>query len=289
MSRRGCQGPLEHYRAKPPPPFAGYPAQSPEMHRERLQRRVLGLADQTMTLLRDGLARCAWFPSAQRSGQFFPTLRRCLILVLLSGYDFRGLSAYDFEALARDLLSRALSIDLEIFSPGRDEGIDLRYMAADADAATIVQCKHYATSSFSTFKNRIATELPKIRAIDPKRYCLVTSLRLTPARKDVLVALLAPYVRTTGDIWGQEDLNALLRQYPEIEKSHFKLWLTSTAVLEAVLNRDVLGRSTDLLEDIERKIKLYVPNASFPDAKRKLDEFNVAVISGEPGRQDDAR
>ncbi|MCA9797100.1 MAG: hypothetical protein KC910_35060 [Candidatus Eremiobacteraeota bacterium] len=37
-------------------------------------------------------------------------------------YDFKTLSPHDFEALCRDLLSKELGFELEIFAPGPDEG-----------------------------------------------------------------------------------------------------------------------------------------------------------------------
>jgi len=45
-------------------------------------------------------------------------------------YDFKLLSAYDFEILVRDLLQKHLGIFLQSFKSGRDQGIDLRYAPA---------------------------------------------------------------------------------------------------------------------------------------------------------------
>ena len=46
----------------------------------------------------------------------------------MADYDFTDcLSALDFELLSKDLLEAELGIQLENFSEGRDEGIDLRY------------------------------------------------------------------------------------------------------------------------------------------------------------------
>lgn len=46
----------------------------------------------------------------------------------MADYDFTTcLSPLDFELLSKDLLEAELGIQLEIFSAGRDKGIDLRY------------------------------------------------------------------------------------------------------------------------------------------------------------------
>jgi len=63
-------------------------------------------------------------------------------------YDFRSLSPIDFEILARDLLQKQLKLTLESFKAGRDSGIDFRYARAKGDL--IVQCKHYAESTYAT-------------------------------------------------------------------------------------------------------------------------------------------
>ena len=56
-------------------------------------------------------------------------------------YDFKPLSAYDFEKLVRDLLTRRLGVPLEIFAPGPDQGIDLRHMSPHGHDF-VIQCKH---------------------------------------------------------------------------------------------------------------------------------------------------
>ncbi|PJI52472.1 hypothetical protein CTI14_41695, partial [Methylobacterium radiotolerans] len=63
-------------------------------------------------------------------------------------YDYKSLSPQDFEELTRDLLQAEWNVPLEAFKTGRDHGIDLRY-APIYSGTTIVQCKHYASSSVS--------------------------------------------------------------------------------------------------------------------------------------------
>ena len=66
----------------------------------------------------------------------------------MSGNDFKQLSSRDFEELTRDLLQAEWGVALEAFKTGRDQGIDLRRIAAD-QATTIVQCKHFAGSGYA--------------------------------------------------------------------------------------------------------------------------------------------
>jgi hypothetical protein len=65
-------------------------------------------------------------------------------------YDFHTLSPIDFEQLVRDLLNAKLGIELKAFGHGPDGGVDLRSLANGKK--TVVQCKHYAGSTFSHLK-----------------------------------------------------------------------------------------------------------------------------------------
>jgi hypothetical protein len=198
-------------------------------------------------------------------------------------YDFKQLSPADFEDLTRDLLQRHWKIRLEAFKTGRDEGIDLRY-STNSGRSIVVQCKHFAGSTVPKLIQKLRTEeSPKIARLAPERYVLVTSLPLSPADKSKLKAVLDPYVKTTGDIFGAEDINNLLGCHSEIETQHFKLWLSSTAVLQRVLHNAEQVQTDFDLERVRRQIPLYVQTSNYTRAMRILDEHRVVIISGVPG------
>jgi hypothetical protein len=106
---------------------------------------------------------------------------------------------------------------------------------------------------------------------------------MTPQRKDDLRALLNPWLRSPSDILGREDLEALLDHYPQVESRNYKLWLTSTAVLQRVLHNEILSRTEGYLEDLQHKARIFVQNDSYPIAHRMLEEHHVCIISGAPG------
>lgn len=201
----------------------------------------------------------------------------------MAHYDYKSLSPQDFEELTRDLLQAEWDVALEAFKAGRDKGIDLRYAPLDG-GKTIVQCKHYASSSVSNLLSHLRhSELPKVKLLRPQRYVLVTSLPLSPADKDQIVEIFAPFVLSTGDVLGVGDLNGLLSRHPEIERANFKLWLTSTVVLERVLHNAEISHTEFEVERIRRKLPVFVQNKSFPRAQHILDEQRVVIISGVPG------
>lgn len=202
----------------------------------------------------------------------------------MPSYDFSQLSPFDFEMLVHSLLESEWAFPLEGFKAGRDGGIDLRYACATSKRETIVQCKHYVQSGFSKLYSHLkASELPKISALAPDRYVLVTSVGLTPANKADLQALLSPYIKTTGDVIGQTELNQLLTKFPDVEQKNFKLWLTSKAVLDQVIHNAELCQTDFVIERIAKRLPLYVQNHCYPHALKMLENGNVLMISGEPG------
>jgi DNA polymerase III delta prime subunit len=195
-------------------------------------------------------------------------------------YDFKSLSSVDFENLVRDVLQKELNITLESFKTGRDRGIDMRYCTA-VQGSLIVQCKHYANTAYATLLSELKNkEKPKVRRLKPSRYILTTSIGLTPDNKDELAGLFGI---PTSDVYGKSDLNNLLGKFPEVERQHFKLWLTSLPVLERVIHSAVFNQTEADLEQIQKKLKYYVQNRSFFEAVRILEEDHYCIIAGIPG------
>jgi hypothetical protein len=196
-------------------------------------------------------------------------------------YDFRSLSPYDFEVLARDLIQQEMGIRLESFARGRDGGIDFRFQTRGGEI--VVQCKHYPSDYAALARVLERDEVPKVRRLSPARYILVVSTPLTPLRKGELLALLTPFCHSSSDIYGREDLNNLLGRHPEVETKHVKLWLTSEAVLSRVLHGAIWGDAELTMERIRLKASRYVPNPSLSRAKSILDKHRYCVIAGIPG------
>jgi ATP-dependent exoDNAse (exonuclease V) alpha subunit len=197
-------------------------------------------------------------------------------------YDFSQLSSLDFEELCCDLLQQQEGIRYELFKPGKDQGIDARYL--NGKACTIVQCKHYLKSGFNKLLNVLSgEELKKIQKLSPSRYVVMTSVPLSASNKKEIQDALSPYVQSQSDILGQEDLNNLLGLHPQVEEKHFKLLLTSTNVLNRIFHNAIITQSEQLVERIRRKIPIYVQNESFKKAVDILGEYHFVIISGEPG------
>ena len=150
--------------------------------------------------------------------------------------DFSALSPSEFEALSADLIGRALGIRFEQFGEGADGGIDGRY-APQAESLTILQAKRYERSAIAALKSEMSKERAKIDKLAPDRYILATSVAMTPQRKQDLMEICGPAIRSPGNIFGREDLEALLRAHPDIEEAHPKLWTPASGrILKRMLN-----------------------------------------------------
>ena len=65
-------------------------------------------------------------------------------------YNFSEISDFEFESLCRDLLQAELRLRLELFAPGRDRGIDIRFIGTTSRKrpAIVAQCKRWDENSF---------------------------------------------------------------------------------------------------------------------------------------------
>ena len=201
----------------------------------------------------------------------------------MSDYDFRQLNDKEFEILAIELLSACLDKRIERFKPGKDKGIDGRFFS-DNGGETIVQCKHYIKTGYRGLISKLKnTEREKVLALSPESYIFITSLPLSRENKKEISSIFHPYIKREDDVYGQEDLNGLLSQHHAIEERHFKLWISSTAVLREFMNRAIVGRSKYELEQIEKKSTRYVQTENHNRALELLKKNNVLIVSGEPG------
>nr|WP_253267930.1 restriction endonuclease [Streptomyces asoensis] len=200
----------------------------------------------------------------------------------MDSFELGRLTDHDFEVVCRDLFSDALGIPLEIFPRGRDRGVDLRHTGPAG--TTVVQCKHWPSATQKTLIRRlIKDELPKVRALAPDRYIVATTVGLTVDGKEELRSAFSPYVRGTGDLYGVDEIVAELLRRPDLVRRHFRLWLSSTAVLQTVLNQDQYLRSSWLQKRLPGVADTFVPHEGFERAQQLLDTQRVCVIAGIPG------
>jgi hypothetical protein len=198
----------------------------------------------------------------------------------MNNYDFLTLSPNEFENLTRDLLQKKLGVFIETFTTGKDGGIDLR-CAKDKINKIIIQAKRY--DRLSNLISNLKKEVKKVNDLKPDRYIISTTVGLSPDNKTTILNLFKPYILTTEDILGKDDLNNLISTNKDIELKYYKLWLSSTNILKKVLHSKIYNQSAFELEEIREQVRLYVQNDSFNIGVKILKEHKYVIISGIPG------
>ena len=201
----------------------------------------------------------------------------------MMNYKFENLNDKEFECLVTDLLSVLYGERIERFKSGRDGGVDGRFFSDEKNEA-IIQCKHWIKSGTEALLRSLKSkESVKVKKLQPSRYIFVTSLELSRENKKSIKRIFDPFLRSESDIFGNEDLNQLLSENKEIERRHYKLWITSTATIQTIFNNAILGRSLWKLEEIIERSKYYAITSSYREAVDKLHKVNTLLIIGSPG------
>lgn len=202
----------------------------------------------------------------------------------MTNYDFSTLNDKEFEEIVKDLLNSEHQYGLKSFAAGRDKGIDLRKWTKGNPNEIVVQVKHYVSSPFKTLKSDLERkEKPKVIELKPNRYIFVTSQNLTAVNRADIMEIFSPFILSDDDIYSRKDLNDLLSKHSKIEKKYYKLWLSSTTVLQSLLNNAVEQRTRYFMEKLSTKIKYLVPTTNLNIANKILKKQKILLITGQPG------
>ncbi|SJN52657.1 Uncharacterized protein y4cD [Sphingobacterium faecium PCAi_F2.5] len=200
-------------------------------------------------------------------------------------YNLEVLNDKEFELLSKDLLEKVLQTSLQNFKSGKDGGIDVRYSSNSNFNEIVIQAKAYTKSAYSDLKRVMRKEKENMDSLSPSpnRYILTTTFSLSPKQVNEIVSMMNPYIISPNDVYGRERIESLISNEHEIEKKYYKLWLTSTNVLETILHNGHRAQSEFYESLILKKASLYVPTKNLHDAIDKLNENKFIIISGEPG------
>ncbi|CRF34046.1 unnamed protein product [Brachyspira suanatina] len=196
-------------------------------------------------------------------------------------YDLTNLNDYEFELLIRDILEKKLGIKLRTYAKGKDDGIDIQ--AYYTENNIIVQVKHYCRSTYSSLLNSLKKELDKINKLKPEKYYIVTSLALTPNNIKNIYNMFSLYMSDTSNIIDLSEINKLLEENTDIVERHYKLWLSSSSILQIINNQNILIDCEYLIDDIKKEKHLYVQTSFYKKSIDILDKNHVVIITGDPG------
>ncbi len=196
---------------------------------------------------------------------------------------FDELSDLDFEELVADLFSAVFDLPFRAGTRGRDAGIDV--LAVVDENRHVAQCKHYKDSTFPTLLRKLRNEAEGLaeRGDEFASYRVVTSRRLNHRQRDEITEVFDGWVRDSNDVFGERELIQLLREHPEVERRHVKLWLASAAPLQQLMNGAAYERSRALLEAARDAAPRYLQTEAYSEAREILHTESVCVVAGPPG------
>lgn len=208
----------------------------------------------------------------------------------MAEFDFSTLNSSDFEVFVWDLLNAnertvGTPVVYRTYKEGRDRGIDLLYSTEANDYDIVGQVKHYYRSGIAALLSHLEkSEAPKVKKLNPNRYIVATSLELSAENTQEIRNIFKPYIKNLTDVHDKNSLNELLGRFPEVVRSHYKLWFSGTEVLRTLLQYEVEGRSNEFQEnELKKRIRLYVETPAIHAARSVLDKNNFVIITGEPG------
>lgn len=168
-------------------------------------------------------------------------------------FDYNLLDDLEFESLCRDIMSRKLNKKLYKFPRGRDGGIDIS--DDELKPKIIIQVKHYANSTVSNLISSLREEKDKLQKLKPENYYLFTSLELTRKKREEIIEMFSPYMKSLENIITKDEINVFLNDpsNTDILNKYYQLWIPSVNILSQYLSKAVNNDSYALLSDIEDK------------------------------------
>jgi hypothetical protein len=199
-------------------------------------------------------------------------------------YTFSKLNDREFESLIQDVISKQLKLNIEKFKSGKDGGVDGRFWIGKREG--ILQCKHYWKTGYKGLIHKLKSEeVDKVKKLNPDRYLFITSVPLSRKNKKEIFNIFSPYIKSEIDIWGEDDLNTFLskKENQDVVEKNYKLWITSSQILDILFNNAIKGRSEATLKEIESNNEKYIITDNHLKGFKILNENNVIIITGEPG------
>ncbi len=195
--------------------------------------------------------------------------------------EYGNLSAIEFEYLCQDIMSSRLGVMFRRFAPGKDGGVDLH----SYDGKIVVQVKHYYNSSFSDLYRSLEKEKDKLDHLSLEDYYVCVSKILTPFNRTKIFNLFDAYMSSKNNIIDILEIDEIVcdTNNTDILRKHFKLWLSSTNILNELYNQSIFIDSETLLYDVKQELPYYVETNVFGKSKTALERDRLLLLIGSPG------
>lgn len=197
--------------------------------------------------------------------------------------NYTNLNDIEFEYLCQDVMSKKLGVELRRFAAGRDGGIDLTDNVSKKNI--IVQVKHYIKTDISGFISSLKKEIPKVYELKPSQYYICCSKELSPANVKDIYTMFSDYMESDANIITLIEINDFLTRSENIDivRNHYKLWISSTNILQDIYSNDIFIDCEVLLSNIHFDEKFFVQTVAYDRALECLAKKKTLFITGDPG------
>lgn len=197
--------------------------------------------------------------------------------------NYANLNDVEFEYLCQDVMSKKLGVDLRRFAAGRDGGIDL----ADSTykPKIIVQVKHYVKTDVGGLIRSLSKEVEKVEELKPTQYYICCSKELSPKKISGIYSMFLDFMNSDKNIITINEIEDFLTDVANIDvlRKHYKLWISSTNILQDLHNNDVFIDCESLLSSIHRDEKYFVQTSGYNQALECLSKHKTLFLTGDPG------
>ncbi len=197
--------------------------------------------------------------------------------------NYANLNDVEFEYLCQDVMSKKLDVDLRHFAAGRDGGIDLADSTNKPN--TIVQVKHYVKSTVSALITSLAKEIEKVEKLKPTQYYICCSKELSAIKINEIYSMFSDYMDSDKNIITLNEIEDFLTDGANIDvlRKHYKLWISSTSILQDLHNNDIFIDCESFLASINRDQKYFVQTSAYNQALKCLSKHKTLFLTGDPG------
>lgn len=197
--------------------------------------------------------------------------------------NYANLNDIEFEYLCQDIMSKKLGVELRRFAAGRDGGIDL--IDDISKKNIIIQVKHYIKTDISGLISSLKKEIPKLDELKPSQYYICCSKELSTANVKDVYTIFSDYMESDTNIITLIEINDFLTRPENIDivRKHYKLWISSTNILQDIYSNDIFIDCEVLLSNIHLDEKFFVQTAAYDLALECLAKKKTLFITGDPG------
>jgi len=198
--------------------------------------------------------------------------------------DFGNLSAYEFEDLAKDVLSKYLrNIELRVYKMGPDGGFDIADVRTQKNI--MAQAKRYVASSYSKLRSQLEKEVPRVKLINPKQYFVLTSLELSKNEIDEIYGMFSNNMKSMENIWDKIRIDNFLKESENIDilHRHHKLWFSTELIMRKIFTQNLELDTRAYINEIQKNKRYFVETKSYYQLINQLFANNIVLITGNPG------